>query len=70
MPANDDIIDSHKGGDCGNSKDDWKGGKSRGDKREPGDVGLARPPITIKERRSPFPVDVSGTMGTARGLNK
>ena len=66
MSAYDDVIE---GDDCREraySENYGKGGKARRDKSQPEHIGLARAPITIKQRGGALPVNVARPMDACR----
>ena len=62
MPANDDVVVADQPGQNANRQDDWKRGKTGGDKGQPNDVGLACAPVTVEQSRRSGPADVARTM--------
>src|ERR1041385_8441247 len=62
MLADDDVIVADQPGERANRQDDGEGSVAGRQERSPDNIGLAGPPVAVKQGGRPLPVDVSRTM--------
>src|SRR6185312_5705640 len=66
MAADNDVINPDQPGNRANREDDWQRRKSGREKSETDDVGFARAPVAVEQRRRAFPINIARPMHAGR----
>ena len=62
MGADDDVVVGHHRGQHADRENDRQRRKAGGDESEADDVGLARAPVAVEQRRGALPIDIARPM--------